>query len=46
MYYQQLLFWGFALIAAGGAGRYSIDSLIMKPGKSNNSSPAIAPLAV
>ena len=25
MYYQQLLFWGFALLAATGPGRYSLD---------------------
>lgn len=29
MYYQQLLFWGFVLIAVSGAGRYSIDYRIM-----------------
>jgi uncharacterized membrane protein YphA (DoxX/SURF4 family) len=30
MYYQQLLFWGFVLIAVSGAGKYSIDNWIMK----------------
>ncbi|MBX9784192.1 MAG: DoxX family protein [Chitinophagaceae bacterium] len=30
MYYQQLLFWGFVLIAVGGSGKYSIDNFIMK----------------
>jgi uncharacterized membrane protein YphA (DoxX/SURF4 family) len=30
MYYQQLLFWGFVLIAVSGAGKYSVDNFIMK----------------
>lgn len=30
MYYQQLLFWGFVLIAVAGAGKYSVDHWIMK----------------
>lgn len=30
MYYQQLLFWGFVLIAVSGAGRVSVDYWIMK----------------
>lgn len=29
MYYQQLLFWGFVLIAVSGAGRFSVDHFIM-----------------
>lgn len=29
MYYQQLIFWGFVLIAAAGSGKYSVDSYIM-----------------
>lgn len=29
MYYQQLLFWGYVLIAIAGAGKYSVDNLIM-----------------
>jgi uncharacterized membrane protein YphA (DoxX/SURF4 family) len=29
MYYQQLLFWGFVLIAVSGAGKYSVDNWIM-----------------
>ncbi|HEX2536162.1 MAG TPA: DoxX family protein [Chitinophagaceae bacterium] len=28
MYYQQLLFWSFLLILAGGGGRYSLDALL------------------
>jgi uncharacterized membrane protein YphA (DoxX/SURF4 family) len=37
MYYQQLLFWGFVLIAVSGAGRFSIDHWIM-----SRKSPAVA----
>jgi uncharacterized membrane protein YphA (DoxX/SURF4 family) len=29
MYYQQLLFWGFVLIAVSGSGKYAIDRLII-----------------
>jgi|GEM_PF-1250393 len=28
MYYQQLFFWGYVLILAGGGGRFSIDCLL------------------
>ncbi len=28
MYYQQLIFWSFLLIAAGGSGRYALDAWI------------------
>lgn len=30
MYYQQLLFWGYVLIAVGGAGTISIDQWILR----------------
>ncbi len=30
MYYQQLIFWSFLLIAAGGCGRYGLDSWISR----------------
>ncbi|RYY92430.1 MAG: DoxX family protein, partial [Chitinophagaceae bacterium] len=30
MYYQQLLFWGFVLVLAGGGGRFSIDNLLLR----------------
>jgi hypothetical protein len=29
MYYQQLLFWGFVLIAVGGSGNYAADQWFM-----------------
>lgn len=29
MYYQQLLFWSFVLIAAAGSGKYAVDNYIM-----------------
>jgi uncharacterized membrane protein YphA (DoxX/SURF4 family) len=29
MYYQQLLFWGFVLIAVAGSGKYSVDTWVM-----------------
>lgn len=30
MYYQQLLLWGFVLIAFAGSGRFAVDAYIMK----------------
>ena len=31
MYYQQLLFWAFVLVAVVGGGRYSLDYLLSRP---------------
>lgn len=45
MYFQQTLFWSFVLIAAGGAGRYSIDHLIRQR-KKNRLSPGILKTAL
>ena len=42
MYYQQLIFWGFILIAFGGSGKFSVDELIMKR-KKNTVTPMVKP---
>ncbi len=42
MYYQQLIFWGFVLIAFGGSGQYAVDRLIMKR-NSINIMPVVKP---
>ncbi|MBS4065949.1 MAG: DoxX family protein [Chitinophagaceae bacterium] len=43
MYYQQLLFWGFVLIAVAGAGKYSVDHWIMNKPSSKSSIGSFAP---
>lgn len=35
MYYQQLIFWGFIVIAFGGSGKYAVDRLIMNHKKAS-----------
>jgi uncharacterized membrane protein YphA (DoxX/SURF4 family) len=45
MYYQQLLFWGFVLIAVSGAGKYSVDNWIMKRNASKLAIKKFAPAA-
>lgn len=44
MYYQQLIFWGFVLIAAVGGGRFSVDAWLA--GRSRGRVEASAKLAV
>lgn len=39
MYFQQLLFWAYLLIAFGGGGKYSLDKLIMNNRKIKASEP-------
>ena len=41
MYYQQLLFWGFVLIAFSGSGKFAIDTLIMINKKTNTPNPGV-----
>ncbi len=42
MYYQQLIFWGFVLIAFGGSGKFAVDRLIMNR-KKIKITPAVKP---
>jgi uncharacterized membrane protein YphA (DoxX/SURF4 family) len=46
MYYQQLIFWGFVLIAVAGAGKYSVDHWIMNSKASVTVTKQIIPVAV
>lgn len=45
MYYQQLLFWGFVLIAVAGSGKYAVDHYIMQSKQKNSSLKKFAPAA-
>ena len=45
MYYQQLLFWGFVLIAVAGSGKYAVDHYIMQSKQKNSSLKQFAPAA-
>lgn len=46
MYYQQLFFWGFALITAKGGGKYSLDQLFVNGVNFRPLKPALASLLV
>lgn len=46
MYYQQLLFWGFVVIAVGGSGKFGLDNWIMNRKQKINLQPLSASMAV